>query len=207
MGCRIPLTGTDMRHHPGENFEKPFVSWLKTLWSSIFSRRMGGVLSRRARPRGGPQHAVPGPRQRGQAGTLACQARTLRVRPARCGSDPPGRMSAGTPPTATTAGRRATGPCAGRCRLRASPARARPSRPSGGRTSPSPPRASRLQRGRLSAGLGCSRSSGSATGGCRRRAVPRAPDPCGRSSHAGARSAGARRSAGERRREAVRRAP
>jgi hypothetical protein len=26
MGCQNPLTGADKRHHPGENFEKPFGS-------------------------------------------------------------------------------------------------------------------------------------------------------------------------------------
>src|SRR4051795_9391482 len=73
MGCRIPLTGTDMRHHPGENFEKPFVSWLKTLCrASSAAAWVGCGVSRSLA--GEPQHAVRGPHQRGQA-------RTVRVRP------------------------------------------------------------------------------------------------------------------------------
>ena len=81
MGCRIPLTGTDMRHHPGENFEKPFVSWLERTLVSVYSRRMGGVLrssrsiARRTATRGARSATT------GSGPHVACQTRTLRVRP------------------------------------------------------------------------------------------------------------------------------
>src|SRR3954454_121772 len=71
MGCRIPLTGTDMRHHPGKNFEKPFVSWLKRF------------VERRKPPPG--WGAVCRARSRANRNTR-CEVRTNGARPGRCGS-------------------------------------------------------------------------------------------------------------------------
>ena len=177
MGCRIPLTETDTRHHPAQNFEKPFGSWPKaadrrgamTGWvgCSPLARAPG-------RPRGRPA--------RSEAPSPPCEAAS---RPS--GTGRLRRLRADAPLARERA----------RARVERQLHAHDSARPSGERTSPTPPGVVHAATGPASTrGAGRSRRpSQSAAGRCRRRAGPRARDPCDTSRRPAARSAGARRSA------------
>jgi hypothetical protein len=123
MGCRIPLTGTDTRHNPGKNFEKPFVTWPRRRLADAAARRVGGGRARQraesgcrdrtrlpadavprgrvcnpnaeleTHPRGMPARSLRAPR--GQSRAPRGQSRAPGVRPELLGSDPGCARTAG----------------------------------------------------------------------------------------------------------------